>query len=131
MLHSKVPQYIVDAAKSNQMVKVLRVSVNKLTGEENIKEITVPAKAALKALTTDYKKRGNVYRKIRAIGEVAQKQNLLKPTILSDEELLVEMEKRGLLKEKPKGRPKKVESEGQVPDSLLSDPELLNDETND
>ena len=133
MIHENVPQYVVDAAGKGEMCEVMRITVRNNVVTQSVK-VPIAGKLALKIFSTPPLERKGLYSRIRPIGENSlEKQPVITASILSDEDLRIEMEKRGLLAEKPKaGRPKKEVAETEqidpVSNSLLSDPTLTESE---
>jgi hypothetical protein len=131
MLHENVPQYVKDAAAKNEQCTVVRITVRNNTVVKE-REVLVSGKIALQIFSTPQAQRKGTYSRIRPLGQTGlQAPVVVDPTILSDEALRLEFEKRFPQSEKAKGRPKKVESEVETTDSLLSDPTLQNTESND
>jgi hypothetical protein len=131
MLHENVPQYVKDASAKNEQCTVVRITVRNNTVVKE-REVLIPGKTALKIFSTPQQERRGAYSRIRPLGQTGLSAPVVvDATILSDEALRLEFEKRFPQAEKPKGRPKKVESEVETTDSLLSDPTLLTQESND
>lgn len=93
-----VPDNIRQAARKNngsEPVTVLKGWYNKESGETTYKEIQITAKNALNILSTPVDKRSPLAKRIRAVGTVSETAKpIADPTLLTDEALQIEFEKR-------------------------------------
>ena len=93
-----VPDEIKQAARRNngsEPVTVLKSWYNKKTGETTYTEIQITAKSALNILSTPVDKRSPLAKRIRAVGTVSETvKPIADPTLLTDEALQIEFEKR-------------------------------------
>ena len=93
-----VPDEIKQAARRNngsEPVTVLKGWYNKDSGETTYKEIQITAKNALNILSTPVDKRSPLAKRIRAVGTVSETvKPIADPTLLTDEALQIEFEKR-------------------------------------
>jgi len=93
-----VPDNIRQAARRNngsEPVTVLKSWYNKKTGETTYTEIQITAKSALNILSTPVDKRSPLAKRIRAVGTVSETvKPIADPTLLTDEALQIEFEKR-------------------------------------
>lgn len=93
-----VPDEIKQAARRNngsEPVTVLKSWYNKKTGETTYTEIQITAKSALNILSTPVDKRSPLAKRIRAVGTVSETAKpIADPTLLTDEALQIEFEKR-------------------------------------
>lgn len=93
-----VPDEIKQAARRNngsEPVTVLKSWYNKKTGETTYTEIQITAKNAMNILSTPVDKRSPLAKRIRAVGTVSETAKpIADPTLLTDEALQIEFEKR-------------------------------------
>ena len=93
-----VPDNIRQAARRNngsEPVTVLKSWYNKKTGETTYTEIQITAKNAMNILSTPVDKRSPLAKRIRAVGTVSETvKPIADPTLLTDEALQIEFEKR-------------------------------------
>ena len=98
MSNLNVPDEIKQAARRNngsEPVTVLKSWYNKKTGETTYTEIQITAKNALNILSTPVDKRSPLAKRIRAVGTVSETvKPIADPTLLTDEALQIEFEKR-------------------------------------
>ena len=98
MSNLNVPDEIKQAARRNngsEPVTVLKGWYNKDSGETTYKEIQITAKNALNILSTPVDKRSPLAKRIRAVGTVSETvKPIADPTLLTDEALQIEFEKR-------------------------------------